>query len=616
MAAPDTQLVSFSTNGEYLAFCGADGRLKIWETATGTLKQEYTPTSHLTAMCTCLSWAPRREQSPRKKKKLKSMAADGTKGASVVAMGTLTGSILLYDVGKGDLESKMSGVHSDAVNCVCWDLDHDRMFSCSNDGHIVQWKCAKGTVESKWKAEKGSVHCLAVFADGQTLLSAGRTIKWWDIEGQRVLKKFTGHTSAVFQLRILSFPNEPVEESYFVSAAAGDRLLSAWHLTRSERSALASFSLSDEPVGIDLLMPSNRDQKILLSAVTKSGVLHVFEHHLNGKCKKPLGPAVSLQLASDANQSIKPVSILACQLSNHSQPSLQIGYGSFVKITCEKLNYSSCEQHMCLIRNVAATPADGSLEKRATKTPGVSAAACVMNSAFMLPSQPSQSREKNVSKRKLDSRSGDAQVSMEDKLRVLRINLPSTSEDAPNSENLAHLLVQGLQSQDEKILDDVFRCADHAVVSKTIQRLSVENILPLLKVLHSRLHRKWGQSGSLLHWIRVILAVHTSYLTTCVDLEGVLGPIYQLLDVRVGLFSKLISLKARLDLIVSQLNSRGDSESNSAMPALLVYKDDSSDDTDSLVDDYMLSHSESETDMWGEHSDEDAVEFDEDLTSE
>lgn len=56
--ASDTQLATFSLDGRYLAFCGADGRLKVWETTTGLLKQEYTPSSHLTASCTCLSWMP------------------------------------------------------------------------------------------------------------------------------------------------------------------------------------------------------------------------------------------------------------------------------------------------------------------------------------------------------------------------------------------------------------------------------------------------------------------------------------------------------------------------------------------------------------------------------
>lgn len=47
---------SFSYCGQFYGHCGSDGKLKIWETATGTLKQEYIPNLHLTSPCTCLTW--------------------------------------------------------------------------------------------------------------------------------------------------------------------------------------------------------------------------------------------------------------------------------------------------------------------------------------------------------------------------------------------------------------------------------------------------------------------------------------------------------------------------------------------------------------------------------
>lgn len=52
------QPLGFTTQGEYFAFCSPDGTLKIYDTATSTLKQEYTPSSHLSATCSCLAWSP------------------------------------------------------------------------------------------------------------------------------------------------------------------------------------------------------------------------------------------------------------------------------------------------------------------------------------------------------------------------------------------------------------------------------------------------------------------------------------------------------------------------------------------------------------------------------
>ena len=49
---------AFADNGQYFANISTDGRLKIWECNSGLAKQEFVPTSHLSAICTCLVWAP------------------------------------------------------------------------------------------------------------------------------------------------------------------------------------------------------------------------------------------------------------------------------------------------------------------------------------------------------------------------------------------------------------------------------------------------------------------------------------------------------------------------------------------------------------------------------
>lgn len=46
----------FSEDGKYYSTITKDGRLKIWDTETNVLKQEYTPDLHLTSPPTCLQW--------------------------------------------------------------------------------------------------------------------------------------------------------------------------------------------------------------------------------------------------------------------------------------------------------------------------------------------------------------------------------------------------------------------------------------------------------------------------------------------------------------------------------------------------------------------------------
>lgn len=44
----------YSPDGKYFAQLSTDGKLKIWESATSTFLQEFTPDYHLTSPCTCL----------------------------------------------------------------------------------------------------------------------------------------------------------------------------------------------------------------------------------------------------------------------------------------------------------------------------------------------------------------------------------------------------------------------------------------------------------------------------------------------------------------------------------------------------------------------------------
>jgi len=48
-----------SPDGESAIQSSPDGVVKVWETATGSLKSEYKPSSHLSATCSCLSWNQR-----------------------------------------------------------------------------------------------------------------------------------------------------------------------------------------------------------------------------------------------------------------------------------------------------------------------------------------------------------------------------------------------------------------------------------------------------------------------------------------------------------------------------------------------------------------------------
>lgn len=46
----------YSSDGKLLAFINSDGKLKIWDTETSELRQEFTPKLHLSVPFTCFTW--------------------------------------------------------------------------------------------------------------------------------------------------------------------------------------------------------------------------------------------------------------------------------------------------------------------------------------------------------------------------------------------------------------------------------------------------------------------------------------------------------------------------------------------------------------------------------
>lgn len=50
----------------------------------------------------------------------------------------------------------------------------------------------------------------------------------------------------------------------------------------SSNRCVATFSLQDEPACFTISRPASDEEPMILGAVSFSGILHVFEHHLNG----------------------------------------------------------------------------------------------------------------------------------------------------------------------------------------------------------------------------------------------------------------------------------------------------------------------------------------------
>ncbi|KAM4541171.1 WD repeat-containing protein 43 [Fundulus diaphanus] len=602
---------------QYLAVCAQDGRLRVWNTDSKTLHQEFVPSAHLSATCTCIAWGPCRtvKEGPQRKKR-KSEVGQVEEKADLLAMGTAAGTVLIYSTAKGALHCTLDGGHSGGVNCVHWHPEDSLLYSGSDDTNIVEWDLQTGKTRSKWKADRAAVTSLCVSPDGKLLLSAGHVIKMWDLETKEVYRRFTGHSTAVTTLRFATTRPPDSNGLYFLSGAAHDRLLSVWQVREDgkDKNSVVSFTLTDEPQHIDLITSGSKEEAVRLAVVCKDGQLHLFEHFLNGPCKKPLSPSCSVQM-SDTKDSPMPIPLLAAALGADPR-CVMLAYGNHLQPVMEKVEVNTAERHVCLTRDVR-TNLSLSMETTVSKvkTPIVNA-----KSKVLVPGLPGHTAQltapapQGTEKRKKDA--DTKEMSISERLGEIDLEAVSDQKGAPKvaaslqTDNFAVLLMQGLESNDADILNKVFQTRKEALIKKTVARLPLPAVIPLVEELTKRLQGHPLTACLMVRWLKVVLMHHTSYLASLPDLVTQLGVLYHMIESRVKMFHKLTKLHGKLHLLTTQVAANDSSALVSEVDhtAKLVYEEESSDEDDVSVDEALpgedSDHWEEEEAMQEEEDDE------------
>uniref|UniRef100_A0A8D3EFL7 WD repeat domain 43 n=1 Tax=Scophthalmus maximus TaxID=52904 RepID=A0A8D3EFL7_SCOMX len=501
---------------QYLALCAQDGRLRVWNTDSKSLHQEYVPSAHLSATCTCIAWGPCRtvKEGPKKKKR-RSEAGQSEEKADLLAMGTAAGTVLIYSAAKGALHCTLDGGHSGGVNCVQWHPEDSLLYSGSDDTNIIEWDLQTGKMRSKWKADRAAVTSLCVSHDGKLLLSAGQIIKMWDLDTKEVYRKFTGHSTAVTTLCFATTRPPDSNGLYFLSGAAHDRLLSVWQVREDgkDKNSVVSFTLTDEPQHIDLVTSNSKEEPVKLAVVCKDGQLHLFEHFLNGPCKKPLSPVCTVQM-SDTKVSPVPIPLLAAVLGADSRTVL-LSYGNHLQPVMEKV-VIKCET--CALIQV--------------KTPIVNTKSKVLVPGLPGHQAPVKGTARGSEKRKKDT--DTKEMSIAERLGEIDLSTVTSEKGAPKgmaslqTDNFAVLLVQGLESDDPNILNKVFQTRKENIIKKTVARLPLPAVLPLLEQV----------------------SVLSAQLP---DLVTQLGVLYHMIESRVKMFQKLTKLHGKLYLLMTQV---------------------------------------------------------------
>eukprot|EP01135_Chromosphaera_perkinsii_P003578 Nk52_evm36s248 gene=Nk52_evmTU36s248 len=602
---------SFDPQGSSYAVLCADGRVKVWDCASGRVKVEYVPEDHLTNKFTCMAW-PRVLQTggggKRKKGKKANNGSSQHSSNGCIALGTESGKVIVYNVVRGCVEAELSGAHTKKVTSLAWSNDNTSLFSSAEDKYIVHWAIEKQEELKKWKADAQPTTSLCVNKGSTMLITGGRTLKCWDLESYKQLYKYTGHSKTI--KKVCFTP----DEKYAVTMAEGDSYIGVWAVEDPDTSY--TLTMESDIMYMDVAraataaaaMKGTQEYKILGASAT--GEINVWSSSLvdvenniefSGSCRF---------FADDGSD--------ACDLQtcvfDYASPEkkLKITRSNLVKPIFETISYVDEEGIIIEEQIFHRSGEKGMLLKQSGDDKGAkkvkTANVTISGPAEQALALPAMDKGEDV---EMETADDDAEVTMGDKLADLRVgeSNPAPSQASgrtpPKAESLVKMLVQALHSEDNSLLEECLNTTNENVVRNTVKRLPTQYVVPFLTQTIHKFQAKPSRGIMLVPWIKSIILIHASYLMSLPDLNKSLGGLYQLVDARLSSFKKLLKLSGRLELIMSQITTKADGADVVALEDMqeadMIYEEEDSEEEDEDAD---------EEEMEMDEDDEEALEND------
>ncbi|KAF9437951.1 WD repeat-containing protein 43 [Entomortierella beljakovae] len=618
---------SFSPEGGH-NYCivtpGADHhRLRIFDTATGTIKNDYEQKEG-DGKWTCIRWGSMTEVGTNGSAKKKSRSSLSGSSSPVLALGQTNGHISIFSLAHGRVVHELSGSHTGKVNDFCFSKNGTRGFSAGEDGMVIEWDIMQGVEMSKFNTEAKSIKRIQLNHEEDMILTAGHSMKLWDLETREVVKSFTGHASAITNIVFSA------NDKFLASTAEQDRFINLWDSTRDNQSEgnITALTLDNTVTHIDI----SANNAVL--AISEEGTSGIWQNAQSAsgtssasskanKKKRYTTRAYDCLLKVESSRDDKAlIPILTGVFTPQGQ--IVIARGSTIKPVFEKIEFqnedgSLKEKELVLSR----TPVTGFLvdestqaanNVKATKKAYDESAVTVVGTAdFALPTPAvggADESDEEADAGELEGRT------MEEKLQDLAVDdstVASTGKKSkqssgtknkystPKANSLQQMLIQALHSNDLQLLEACLTFNNVEVIRNTVRRLPTTYVVPFLTQVIHKFQQKPSRGEALLEWIKAVLLIHTAYLMTVPDLIKKLSNFYQTLDSRVSVFQKLLNLHGRLDLVMSQIEMRQQYEAeDTTNEAATVYVEEEDEDEDDEDLDLDMEEDDEDDDLVGE----------------
>ncbi|CAI2181067.1 2791_t:CDS:10 [Funneliformis geosporum] len=610
----ESLLGRFDSNADFFALVtpGVDRhRMRIFDTHTGKVNNDFF--SEVEEKFNCLTWGKLYERdlngkvvsrmrhvhcgdadtpSPNKKKKPLPKSKQSIK---VVALGSQNGTIVIYSTIHGSAIKTLSGSHTSPVNDFVFTKDGKRGYSCGEDMKIVEWDIDNEKVISNWNVDSQMTKFkLALSHDETKILTAGHTIKLWDLRSKQVLKTFTGHATRIGNILFSA------KDEICISSAEHDRYINIWKVLDGDGydGNPAALILDENITDLSISKVNN------VLAVSETGILHLFKHttttndmtSLNKK-KKRISTRTAdskIRFLNDDDSGIIPI-LSACFVDEESKGSgyVMVARGSTVKPIFEKVQFINTHDDTMLqditltrhqptgfLMNESNLAAKNFQETQKSYDDSKVKVSGTLNYEMISDNESENSDDVNK----------DNILNIKD-LNIVDVENPSNHKPEVEplkfkkltGHSMQQILVQALHSNDKRLLLTVLRQEDLDIINNTVKKLPTKYIVPLLEKAIARFQEKPNTGMHILQWIKAVLLFHMAYLMTIPDLTRKLSKFYQTLDARSVSFQKLLNFYGRLDLVMKQDSEI--SESDDEPEEVFTNHDDEVDEEEDDDDD-------------------------------